>query len=511
MDPIALSVFASRLNAICEEMGVLLRRAAFSPNIKDRLDFSCALFDAAGEICAQAAHIPVHLGSMAFAMRDVVNQCDFQPGDVWVLNDPFLGGTHLPDVTVLAPVFAANELIGFSAARAHHANIGGGEPGSMPIARRLEEEGVILPPTLFKRTGRFEREVIRRLGGSRGGLECEGDLLAQLRAAERGAQAWADLWRRVGAGAARDYLAGLNHYGKRLTQAALAALPDGRYSFIDYMDDDGLGHFDIPIAVTLELSAGRLVADFTGTAPMVAGNINCPLSVTAAAVFYVVRCLLPESAPTVAGSFEPIEINAPRGCLINAQRPAAVAAGNVETSSRIVDVVLGALAQADPAAIPAASQGTMNNLAMGAFEPPWDYYETMGGGAGGAWRRVGLSGRQSHMTNTRNTPVEVMESRYPLRVRHYWLRHDSAGAGRWPGGQGVCRAFEALAPLRATLLCERRRHAPWGTAGGDAGAPGQNRLNGVVLPGKASLTLAPGDVLEICTPGGGGYGGAGPN
>ncbi len=509
MDPIEFSLFASRIAAICEEMGAALARAAFSPNIKDRLDFSCAVFDARGRLCAQAAHIPVHLGSMAYAMRDLVPGHDWGPGDALVLNDPFLGGTHLPDVTVVMPVYADGRLVAFVADRAHHADIGAASPGSMPLSRTLEEEGLVIPPTWIARGGELLEEVLAHIvERTRNPDENRGDFAAQLSAARLGAARVAALAEDMGHRAFTAALAELDAYAERLARATLAEIPDGDYAFMDLLDDDGLGHEDIPIRLTVRVRGSDVTVDFAGTAGQVPGNVNCPLSVTAAAVYYVFRCLMPEETPAAWGSFRPIRLSAPEGTLVNARRPAAVAAGNVETSTRIVDAVCGALAQALPEAIPAASHGSMNNVAMGwaGPGPVWDYYETIGGGMGAGPRGGGLSGVHTHMTNTRNTPVEALEMRFPVRVRRYALRRGSGGAGRRRGGDGLVREFEFLAPARVTLLTERRRHAPWGLGGGRPGAPGENRLNGTPLPGKASLEVGPGDRLTIATPGGGGWG-----
>ncbi|MBD3610741.1 MAG: hydantoinase B/oxoprolinase family protein, partial [Gammaproteobacteria bacterium] len=416
MNPIALSIFSSRIEAVCDEMGAVLRRSAFSPNIKDRLDFSCAVFDAEGELSAQAAHIPVHLGSMAYAMRDIVRRLSWQAGDMVVVNDPYLGGTHLPDVTLIAPVFIQGQLIGFVVNRAHHADIGASTPGSMPISSQLEEEGIIIPPTHLYRAHTLQREVMASIiGVTQNPVHSEGDFTAQVSANQSGVKRLTELASILGIGDYLEGLAALNHYGERLAQASLQDIPDGEYQFTDYMDDDGQGTANIPIAVTITAQAGRIHVDFTGTASQVAGNINSPLSVAAAGVFYVFRCLMPEQTPACAGTFRPISLTAPEGCLVNATRPAAVAAGNVETSTRVVDVVMGALAQAIPERMPAASHGSMNNLAMGSNQTgqSWSYYETIGGGMGAGAQTAGQSAVQTHMTNTLNTPVESLEMHYP--------------------------------------------------------------------------------------------------
>ncbi|OOZ40069.1 5-oxoprolinase [Solemya pervernicosa gill symbiont] len=510
MNPIELSLFSSRIDAICEEMGAVLRRSALSPNIRDRLDFSCALFDASGELCAQAAHIPVHLGSMAYAMRDLVERIEWQHGDMVILNDPFLGGTHLPDVTLIAPLFLDGELIAFVANRAHHADIGASTPGSMPISSHLDEEGIVIPPSNLFRRCELDRSLMDEITiQTRNPRDSEGDLTAQISANRAGLQRLERLVESLGSSAFSSALVELNDYAQRLVEQVLVELPDGTYRFSDVMDDDGQDNFDLKIAVTLQVAGSHVHLNFSDSAAQVEGNINCPLSVAAAAVYYAFRCLMPPQTPACAGAFRAITLEAPEGSLLNARRPAAVAAGNVETSTRVVDVVLGALALAIPDRIPAASHGTMNNLAMGSDSPgaAWDYYETIGGGMGAGRNGGGLSGVQTHMTNTLNTPIEVLEMRYPLQVTRHGLRENSAGSGLRPGGEGLVREYRFLAPASATLLTERRRHRPWGIAGGDDGAVGENRLNGEALPSKVTVEVKAGDLLEIKTPGGGGYGG----
>jgi N-methylhydantoinase B len=486
-----------------------LRNAAFSPNIRDRLDFSCAVFDAAGGLCAQAAHIPVHLGSMAFAMRDLVARMAWQPGDMVILNDPFLGGTHLPDLTLIAPLFHEGERAAFLVNRAHHADIGATAPGSMPISSHIGQEGLMLAPTHLLRGGQTDAALLTRIcAGTRNPDDARGDFSAQISANRAGLNRLGTQVAEWGLESFRQGLVELNDYAERLARDALGAIPDGEYQFTDLMDDDGQGNRDIPIRVRLSVRHGNVAVDFTGTADQVSGNINCPLSVAAAAVYYLLRCLMPPHTPACAGSFRPIQLYAPAGNLVNARPPAAVAAGNVETSSRVVDALLGALAQALPGQIPAASQGTMNNLAMGSDRPhqSWDYYETIAGGMGAGPAGGGQSGVQTHMTNTLNTPIEVLEARYPLRVRRYALRRDSGGTGRRRGGDGLVREFEFLDATRISLLTERRYHAPWGSAGGGEGAVGCNLLNGQELPPKCSLEVTAGDRLTIETPGGGGFG-----
>lgn len=510
MNAVELSLFVSRLTAVCDDMGAVLQRAALSPNIKDRLDFSCAVFDARGGLCAQAAHIPVHLGSMAFAMADIVAGFDWQPGDVVILNDPFLGGTHLPDITMVAPVFESGGLQGFVANRAHHASIGSSAPGSMPLSTTLEEEGILISPTRLVAAGNRVAEVVDRLAaieGDEGSGGLPGDFEAQLSAARLGVVRLGELIREQGTERFPEALAAVNDYARTLASETLADYPEGEWRFTDVMDSDGAGATDLPITGHLSIRSGQWRLSFEGTAGQVSGNINCPLSVTAAAAYYSLRCLLPAQMPDCTGAFSVLELSAPEGSLVNARGPAAVAAGNVETSSRIVDVCLGLLAQVVPGRIPAAAQGTMNNLAVGGSGARgWHYYETIGGGSGGNPRGPGLSGAHSHMTNTRNTPIESLELHYPIRLWRYALRTGSGGEGRHAGGDGVVREYEFLAPAEVTLLTERRRHAPWGLAGGRDGARGVNRVNGRVVAEKTRLNLVRGDHLSLETPGGGGWG-----
>lgn len=486
----------------------MLGRAAFSPNIRDRLDYSCALFDAAGKLLGQATHIPVHLGSMAFAMGELVRSFEWSAGDMVVLNDPYRGGTHLPDVTFIAPVFAAGQLVGFSANRAHHADIGADAPGSMPLSQDLAEEGILISPVRIMRDGSWQEDVLEpilaRLHDRAASL---GDFSAQAAANRLSGRRLQALAENMGAGSFARACGELQDYGRRLACASLNELPEGRYEFTDVLDDDGQAERDIVIRAVLEISGARVRVDFSGTHGQVPGNLNCPLPVTAAAVFYVFRCLMPAQVPSCHGAMQDVEIHAPEGCLVNALPPAAVAAGNVETSTRIVDVVCGALAQAVPRQVAAASQGTMNNLAMGARGPDgWDYYETLAGGNGACSDSPGRSARHSHMTNTLNTPIEVLERHYPLRIERYAVRRGSGGNGHFRGGDGVVRSYRFLSEADVTILSERRRHRPWGLMGGAAGACGRNRLDGRDLGGKAQIRVSKGQLLEIETPGGGAYG-----
>ncbi|MBI4695398.1 MAG: hydantoinase B/oxoprolinase family protein [Gammaproteobacteria bacterium] len=507
MNALELGLLLSRIQAVCDEMGATLRRTAFSPNIKDRLDFSCAVFSTRGELCAQAAHIPVHLGSMAYAMRDIVAGSDWDEGDMVIVNDPYLGGTHLPDVTLIAPVFVAGRRVAFVANRAHHADIGCARPGSMPLSRTLAEEGMVIAPAKLLVRGGMNPVMLETLErGLRNPRATLGDFSAQISANRVGVERLAAVCAALGTSAFAAALAGVNDYAETLSRKALAQIPAGVYRHTDYMDGDGFDAAAVPISVSVRVDQGTIEVDFTGTSAEVTGNINCPLSVTAAAVFYVFYCLMPTGTPACAGSARPIRITAPAGSLVNARRPAAVAAGNVETSQRIVDALLGALAAALPERIPAAACGSMNNLALGGAG--WDYYETIGGGTGGHAGGRGLDAVHTHMTNTLNTPIEVLESNFPLRIRAYGVRGDSGGAGRHRGGDGMIREFEFLAPASITLLTERRSFAPWGAAGGGPGARGLNVLNGRTLPPKAEVEVETGDRLRLMTPGGGGWGSA---
>ncbi len=509
MNAIELSIFSSRIEAVCDEMGAVLRCAAFSPNIKERLDYSCAVFDAQGELCAQAAHIPVHLGSMAYAMRDIVGKIAWVEGDMVILNDPYLGGTHLPDVTLIAPVFVNNTLLGFVANRAHHADIGANAPGSMPLSRHLKEEGLVIPPTRLVHNGELDEAVFApMMAALHDGARARGDFLAQISANRCGVARLNELISTITPAGFSQGLIDLNNYAERLAKTSLADIPAGEYLFSDVMDGDGYDQDALKIQCAVKVSADGIEVDFEGTCGQVQGNINAPLSVAAASVYYLFRCLMPAQTPACAGSFRHIHIKAPQGCLLNACYPAAVAAGNVETSTRVVDVVMGALAQAIPERIPAASHGSMNNLAMGNRDSqnPWDYYETMGGGMGAGPNSNGLSAIQTHMTNTLNTPIEALEMHYPLRITRYAIRYGSGGDGKHRGGDGLIREFEFLKPAAFTLLTERRSTQPWGLNSGENALSGENLLNGKPLPGKVHREAKAGDCLAIISAGGGGWG-----
>jgi len=521
-DPAELSIAAALFSSVAEEMGVTLGRTAHSPNIKERRDYSCAVFDPAGRLVAQAAHIPVHLGAMPAAVQAALPLAPFAPGDTVILNDPYLGGTHLPDITMVSPVFLGKRLVGFVASRAHHADVGGMSPGSMPLAEEILQEGLIIPPVKLYEGGKLNRAVLDiLLRNMRAPSERQGDLDAQLAAQHTGVRRLGEIVRRISVARWRRLSAALMDYAERMMRTALRAIPDGEYRFEDFLDDDGVSAQPVPIRVRIVARDGTLHCDFEGSAPERPSSVNAVASVTRSAVYYVARCLLEameggDMVPANEGCFRPITFSLPVASVVNASPPRAVAAGNVETSQRIVDCVLGALAQALPAVIPAASAGTMNNVAMGGHDPSsgaaFTYYETVGGGAGGGPAAPGLDAVQTHMTNTMNTPIEALEMAYPLRIAEYGIRRGSGGQGRHKGGDGIVRTWEFLAPATVTLLTDRRRLAPWGLAGGGPGAPGRNTLRRAgtgleeVLPSKVQLKVQAGDRLTLETPGGGAWG-----
>jgi N-methylhydantoinase B len=514
-DPVALEIAQHRLAGIAEEMGVVLCRSALSPNIKERRDYSCALFDAEGLLVAQAAHIPVHLGSTPLSVRAALTRVRMGPGDVVILNDPFAGGTHLPDVTLVAPVFlpGGRRPFGYVANRAHHADIGGMSPGSMPLATEIFQEGFRLPPVRLVASGRLVEDVLALfLANTRVSHEREGDLMAQWAALRVGGDRLRALAARRGSSRLAGDMAALRAYSSALMRSTLARIRPGTYRGVDVLDDDGFGHERLRIAVAITLRGGRATIDFAGTAPQTPGPLNANLAVTRSAVLYVFATLASETIPPNEGLAEPLRIVAPPGSLVDARFPAAVAGGNVETSQRIVDVLLRALSRAMPDRIPAASAGSMNNIALGGRvgDGEFAYYETVAGGAGAGPRRPGLSAVHTHMTNTMNTPVEALEAYYPLRVRLYGVRRGSGGRGRHRGGDGIVRELEFLGPVQVTLLAERRRVPPYGLAGGGPGAPGRDWIvhggRARRVAAKATLAMGAGDRLRVETPGGGGFG-----
>ena len=519
MDPVTLEVTRNALAGVAEEAGVALRRTAYSPNIKERVDCSAALFGPDGELVAQAEHIPVHLGAMPASVAAALDTFgELEPGDQVLLSDPFAGGTHLPDWTVISPVHGHDgQLLGFVANRAHHADVGGSAPGSMPAgATEIFQEGIRIPPVKLWRAGREDQDLVRLLlANTRTPDERIGDLRAQTGANHLAAERLRDLAGRLGEGLLLESMTATKDHAERAIRAALREIPNGHYRFEDAMDDDGVTEDPIPIRVLIQVEDDRLLVDFEGTAPQVRGSVNAPFAVTVSACAYVLRAVTDPDIPANAGSLRPLVVRAPKGCLLNPEPPAAVAAGNVETSQRIVDVLLGALARALPDRVPAASQGTMNNTLIGGVDPrtgaPFTYYETVAGGQGARPGRDGMSGVHTHMTNTLNTPAEALEMAYPLRVMEYRLRDGSGGRGRWRGGDGVRRSIEVLAERATlTLLTDRRTHAPWGLAGGSPGATGRNALRREgtdrALPGKTAVELRPGDIVVVETPGGGGFG-----
>jgi N-methylhydantoinase B len=516
LDPIALAVLHHRLAAIAEEMGVRLGHTGFSPNIKERHDYSCALFDSMGQLVAQAAHIPVHLGSTPLSVRAALAAYRLDPGDVIALNDPYAGGTHLPDLTLVAPVHApSGRLLGFVANRAHHADIGGMTPGSMPLAREIYQEGFRLPPVRLVHRGTVVREVIELfLANTRVPDERRGDLDAQRGALAIGAERLRDLAAEIGRRRLVEGMRALQRYSERLMAATLRALPDGVYRAEDALDDDGISLGPVPIRVAIRIAGGRASVDFTGSAPQVEGSLNANYAITLSAVFYVFTTLGREPIPANDGVLRRLHVEAPAGTVVNADFPAAVAGGNVETSQRIVDVLLRALASAAPERIPAASSGSMNNVAVGGFDHrrrrSFSYYETVAGGAGAGPHGPGASGVHTHMTNTLNTPIEALEAYYPFLVTAYSLRMGSGGDGARRGGDGLVREIRFLEAADVTLLTDRRRLAPWGLSGGEPGRRGRNFLirgrRKRRLPSKINLRVEAGDAIRIETPGGGGFG-----
>jgi N-methylhydantoinase B len=538
-DPIKLEVYKHLFSAIAEEMGAILRKASFSPNIKERRDYSCAIFDSQGSMIAQAAHIPVHLGSMPLSVKSAIlkfngNREHLLPGDTIILNDPFLGGTHLPDITLVTPVFIDDNLfsndeskvltstirkpdtpIAYVASRAHHADIGGITPGSMPIAREIYQEGLIIPPVKLVNGGKLNQDILDLiLANVRTPEERSGDLKAQIGANQRGLNRLVEVIHRYGMQEVSHYMHELLHYTERMTRRLISDLPNGKFSFVDKLDNNGITDDEITLKVTIIIDNDTAQVDFTGSAPQQEGSVNAVYAITLSAVNYVFRSLIGLDVPNNSGCLIPIQIIAPEGTIVNAIHPAPVAGGNVETSQRIVDLLLGALAQACPDRIPSASQGTMNNVSIGGRDPDrnqyFTYYETIGGGTGASQSSDGVSAIHSHMTNTLNTPIEALEYAYPIQVIRYGIRKDSGGKGAHVGGDGIIRDVKLLADVQVTLLTERRVTSPYGLAGGEPGQRGENKLihgsEEIILPGKVSFYCSKGDILSISTPGGGGFG-----
>jgi N-methylhydantoinase B len=533
-DPTTLEIYRALYTSVAEEMGVALRRTSFSPNIKERRDYSCAVFDSSGRVIAQGDHMPVHLGSMPMAVAAALREVQIGPDDVIAVNDPFAGGTHLPDVTLVMGVFRESagsrrqeagkkkrasptaSCLFYVANRAHHADIGGATPGSMGLATDVYGEGVRIPPIHLVRGGETCSDVMKLiLANVRSSQERRADFEAQIGSLKTGATRLLEIVERRGIKEAKEYAEHLISYSARMMRRTIAAIPNGSYAAKDALDNDGITTAEIPIRVCVTINGDRARVDFTGSAPQVGGALNAVEAITVSAVSYVFRCLVPIEVPASAGLMEPIEVIAPEGTIVNARHPASVAGGNVETSQRIVDTVFKALARAIPKRIPAASQGTMNNLTIGGIDPQtgseFSYYETVAGGIGARPTRDGMNATHSHMTNSLNTPAEALEYAYPLRVRQYRIRPGSGGKGKHRGGDGAIREIEVLAPARMSLLSDRRQLAPYGLGGGDQGAVGRAfivRLDGTQeeLPSKGSWDLAAGDRVRIETPGGGGFG-----
>lgn len=513
MDPIVLEIYRHRFIGVAEEMGVTLRRTAHSPNIKERADYSCAVFDAHGNMVAQAAHIPVHLGAMpascAAALRTF---SDWKPGDIVILNDPFDGGNHLPDLTMISPVFAHDDLVFFIASRAHHADVGGMSPGSLPLSSELFQEGLIIPPIKLCDAGHLNESVLSMLlANVRTPMERKGDLSAQQASHAVGQRRLESLIHEFGREEVCTYASSLMDYSERIMRATIESWPNGVYRYEDQLELPD--NKSAPIHVTVKIEDSNIYFDFTGTQGTLDAPLNTVMAVTTSACYYVILCLMEDEIPINAGCFRPVRVQSPPDTLVNASRPAPVAGGNVETSQRITDIVLGALSKAFPDKIPAASQGTMNNLTIGgnsADGSPYAYYETLGGGMGAAPDAHGLSGVHVHMSNTRNTPVEALEMQYPFQINEYGLIRGSGGGGRFQGGEGIVREYRFLAEAVVTMLSERRHHAPWGLYGGGSGRKGKNlRISAdgqrTLLSGHFTRRFYPGDILRIETPGGGGH------
>jgi N-methylhydantoinase B len=516
-DRVELELFGSLFVSIAEEMGAVLRKTSYSANIKERRDYSCAIYDAAGETVAMGDHMPVHLGAMPLSVRHALEAFTLQSGDVAIVNDPFSGGTHLPDITAISGVFLRGHQRAsfYVASRAHHADVGGMSPGSMPMAREIYQEGIRIPPILLARRGRIDLPLLRMiLANVRTPEEREGDLRAQLMANARGERRLRDISAKYGLAAVGANMRQLQDYTERMMRAAIRRLPDGVFRFEDFLDNDGLSSEPVRIAVAISIRGDRAEVDFTGSSAQAAGSVNANYAIAVSATAYAFRCLLGEDVPYTAGLLRPIRVLAPPGTVVNALPPAAMAAGNVETSQRITDALLGALAQAAPERIPAASSGTMNNLSLGGFDSlrgkNFAYYETMAGGMGGSSAGAGENAIHTHMTNSWNTPVEALENQYPLRVARYEIRRGSGGKGKHAGGDGLVREIEFLTPCEVTILSDRRTIAPYGLRGGGAGRRGRNSLlrAGAVhrIPAKVNFQARAGDTLRVETPGGGAWG-----
>ncbi len=517
INPILLEVFKNRLSSIAEEMGVTLNRTAFSPNIKERRDFSCAIFDENGDMIAQAAHIPVHLGSMPMSVKQVLKEVELEKGDMVILNDPFKGGTHLPDITIVAPVFLTGSKRPdfFVTNRAHHADVGGMSYGSMPLSTTIYQEGIIIPPIKIVERGNIDTKVMKfLLNNVRTPKEREGDFAAQIMANKIGIMRLEEVAQKYGIDTLKFYCNGMLDYSEKVLRSIIRDIKDGEYVFSDYLDDDGIDAEDILIKLKLTVSGDEVILDFSESAHQVKGSVNAVYSITLSAVLYVFRSLISLDIPTNAGLLRPIKLITKKGTIVDATFPAPVAGGNVETSQRIVDVILGALSKALPDEIPAASQGTMNNISIGGIDvrtkEPFSYYETIGGGMGAGEGVDGESGVHSHMTNTLNTPIEALEFSYPFMVTEYSIRKGSGGDGKFKGGDGMIREIKLMSDAEVTVISERRKRSPYGLYGGKSGKKGKNILiiDGKTfnMPGKFNKFLKKGSIVRIETPGGGGFG-----
>ncbi len=517
INPILLEVFKNRFTSISEEMGVTLGRTAFSPNIKERKDFSCAIFDADGDMIAQAAHIPVHLGSMPLSVKSAIKECDFEKGDMVILNNPYNGGTHLPDITIVAPVFIDEEKkpVFYVANRAHHADVGGMTSGSMPLSTSLFQEGIIIPPLKIMEKGKIDDKLMKFfLSNIRTPEEREGDFAAQIMANHIGIRRIEELIEKYNFNVTDTYAKELINYSEKIIRKKIEEIPDGEYEFYDYLDNDGITDNKIKIHVKVKIDNDNAVIDFSESDNQVEGSVNAVFAITFSAVLYVFRALVDIDIPTNAGCFKPLKVITRKGSIVDANFPAPVAGGNVETSQRVVDVVLGALSKAVPNEIPAASQGTMNNVTIGGFDDrtgkPFAYYETIAGGMGASSKNHGESAVHSHMTNTLNTPIEALEYSYPFFVTEYSIRKNSGGLGLYNGGNGVVREIKLLSDAEVTILSERRKFSPYALKEGQAGKVGKNiKINDkdvTELPGKFNARFKKGDILRVETPGGGGFG-----
>jgi N-methylhydantoinase B/oxoprolinase/acetone carboxylase alpha subunit len=524
MDVIETAIFKNIFQSISDEMGKILQYSAFSPNIKERQDFSCALFTGTGESFAFGTHIPVHLGAMPLSVKAALAEAVLEEGDMVIVNDPYRGGTHLPDITLIAPLFRGGKLAFFAANRAHHSDVGGMRAGSMPLSSEIFQEGLIIPPVKLIKKNKFDEEIFNLiLANVRTPVERSGDLLAQIAANKRGLRRIEEIIEKYGFTTIDTYAKFLIDYTERLFKSVIAEIPAGKYDFEDILDDDGFGSNDLLIRVSIEVKGESLLIDFSGSSPQVKGGINTNEAVTYSAVLYVLTTLLGEEVPINSGIMRPVQLVLPPESIVNASKPCGLAGGNVETSQRIVDVLLGALAQAIPHKIPAASQGTMNNISFGG--PGFTYYETIGGGAGAGPANHGESGVHTHMTNSLNTPIEALEIDFPVQMENYCLRKNSGGKGRFNGGDGLTRTYKFLENTNVSILSERRRNPPYGLQGGEPGKTGKNILvrtqiqssgpdntyntpkeRKITLGSKVNVDLNPGDMLTIKTPGGGGYG-----